>query len=199
MTEGALRDLAIYDGTSPAFYQVTDYKNHIIWVSDDDIFAFGTIDDNLAGKFFQLASAGYSTGGGIASPFSAPIVASTNNTNYQIAKFENYDIDSNWKSLLIDVTGERGEGESTIEKVILNFETLELGARADVTLKDESGNSVGDTIVVSYVNEGAVHQKVKQVGATCDNFRVEIDNSNGSSTKPVKFKSITIVGNTTEK
>jgi len=199
--DGTIDDLELWDGSLPEYYQVTDYKGHIIWVSDGLIYAYGAPHFNLEPKIFQLADAGHATGGGIVCPFSVPLVASYTGSNYKIAKFSGYDTSSYWRSLLFDVsaTEENAEGKSIIDKIIFNIGKLASGARADIKFYDESGVQIGDTITISHTNNGAVHQVIENINSgQIDCFRINIDFSNGSTSNPVKFKSIVIKGHTVE-
>lgn len=185
-------DLANYPGTLPEFYQVTDYKDFIIWASNGYVYAFGAGDKDLPVRLFQLADGGYSTIGALVCPFGTPMVASTETTNFKLAKFSGYDVNSNWKSLMYDITA--NGAISKIEKVRINFEKLETGARVDWKLVNNKGATIySDTI--SYAKLGAVTTAFYPInGKVQENFRVELDYANGDTTNTVKVKQIKIYG-----
>lgn len=185
-------DVANFTGSLPAYYQITDYKDFIIWNSDGKIFAFGSGDKDLPPRLFQFADGGYSTVGGIAAPFGEVVIASTDNTNYRLAKFSGYDTNCTWKSLLFDITG--NGTQSTIDSVRFNFEKLESGARLDFTIKNNRNETIySDTI--SYEKLGAVSTAYYLLnGKKQENCRIELDYSNSSTSATVKLKNIKING-----
>lgn len=188
---GSVVDVANYTGAIPSYSQVTDYKDFIIWVSSGDIWCFGAGDKDMPIRLFQLADAGYSTVGALASPFGTPMVASTNATNYRLAKFSGYDTNCSWKSLMFDVTGQTGL--SRIHDVVFNFEQLATGARVDWALKNNKGGTIySDTI--SYAKLGGATYATYPIGILTDAFRIELDFSNGSATNAVKIKNARVYG-----
>jgi len=189
-----IRELASFKGSLPQYYQVTEYKNFIIWVSGGKIYGYGAADKSLPGILFQLADGGHSTVGGLAAPFGTPIVASYDgSTAYRLAKFSGYDTACYWKSLLFDVN--TLAGKSMIDEVLINFEQLATGARVDIILRDNQGTAL-DTKTISYTDNGAVTSKTLHPKTACENFRLELDWSNGSTTNPVSIKNIKISGHT---
>ena len=188
-----ITDLANYTGGLPAFYQVTDYRDYIIWNSAGLIFAFGSGDKNLPVRLFQLADGGYATVGGLSCPFGTPIVASFDDgSNYKIASFSLYDTASSWKSLMFDVTG--SGKNSKVDYVRINFETLATNARVNWKLLDNQGRTIySDNI--SFAKLGAKTTQYTPInGKIAENFRVEFDYTNGNTTNPVKIKNVRITG-----
>ena len=185
-------DIASFTGSLPAFYQIEDYKDFLIWSSNGSIYAYGSGDKDLPPRLFQFADGGYATVGGIAAPFGTPIVASTDSTNYRLAKFSGFDVNSTWKSLSFDITG---NGKlSSIDSVRINFDKLETGARVDWSLVDTQGITIYSDII-SYAKLGAKTTAYYPLnGKKCENFRVQLDYSNGDTTNSVKIKSIKING-----
>lgn len=187
-----ITDIANYTGALPAYYQVTDYKDFLIWDSNGSIFAFGGGDKDLPVKLFQLADSGFATVGGLACPFGTVIVASNLTTSYKLAKFSGYDVNSNWKSLMFDITG---NGKiSQIDTVRINFETLESGSRVDWKLLNNKGQTIYSDII-SYAKLGAVTTAFYPLnGKVTENFRIEFDYTNGSTSKTVAIKNCKIYG-----
>lgn len=186
-------DLANYTGALPAFYQITDYKDFIIWDSSGLIFAFGGGDKDLPVRLFQLADSGYATAGAVVCPFGTPMVASFDGgTNYKLAKFSGYDTACNWKSVMYDITTDTRDPRIAV--VRFNFELLASGARTDWKLLDNQGRTIySDTI--SFSKLGAVTSAVYTLnGKIAEDFRVELDYTSGSATNPVSVKNVKVYG-----
>lgn len=185
-------DVANFTGALPEFGQVTDYKDFILWVSSASIWAFGAGGKELPVRLFQLADGGYSTVGALACPFGTPMVASTESTNYKLAQFSGYDVNSTYKTLMFDVTAETGH--SRLATVVWTFDQLATGASLAWSLVDSKGTTIySDTI--SYTKLGAATSCVYQLnGKLAENLRVQLDYTSGSTSNPVKVKSISIYG-----
>lgn len=195
--------LANFTGSLPKYYQVTSWKDFILWVSDASIWAYGAGDNELPARLFQFSDGGYATVGGLAAPFGTPFIASTDGgSNFRLAKFSGYDTACNWKSLIFDITGNSKSPGGVIKGVRINFETLASGAVVDWSLKDNQGRTIfSDTI--SYAKATAttpLHSLTSAYyplnGKAAENLRVEFDYTNGSATNPVKIKNIKIYGTT---
>lgn len=187
-----LTDSANYTGGVPAFYQVTEYKDFLIWNSNGDIFAYGSGDKDLPVRLFQFCDGGYSTVGGMSSAFGTPIIASNQSTSYKLATLSGYDVNSSWKSLNFDITG---SGKVTkVEYLRFNFDTLQTGARLDFSLVDNQGHTIySDTL--SYAKLGAKTTCYYPLnGKVAENFRIQLDYSNGSTSNTVKLKNIKVYG-----
>lgn len=189
-------DLANFTDDLPNYYQVTDYKDFIIWNNTSDIWAYGSGDKNLPARLFQLASPGYVSGtsGCLSSPFGVPIVASTDEAgNFRIAKFGNYDTACNWKSLMFDLAG-MDVVPAKVNAIRINFEMLTSGARVDWRIITNQGKVIySDTI--SYAKLGAATTAYYPLnGKVAENLRLEYDFTNGSTTAPVKIKNAKIYG-----
>jgi hypothetical protein len=192
VNEGGITDVANFTGGLPSYNQITDFKDFILWNSAGSLWAFGSGDKDLPVRLHQLADGGYATVGGVSCPFGTILVASNETTSYKLAKFSGYDVNSSWKSLMFDITG---DGQiSKINTVRFNFETLATGARVDWKLLDNNGRTIySDTI--SFAKMGAVTTAYYPLnGKVSENFRVELDYTNGSTTNTVKVKSIKIYG-----
>jgi hypothetical protein len=189
-----IKELGSFKGGLPTYYQVAEYENLIIWVGGSKIYAFGAVDPNLPAMLFQIADGGHSTVGGLACTFGTPLVASHDGSSaYKLAKFSGYTTTSEWKSILFDATGNGRKSEIT--RILFNFEKLATGARVDITIKDNKGTTL-KTETISYSGDGAVTQKLITETFSCENFRIELDWGNGSTTNDVAIKSIKIYGHT---
>lgn len=196
VSNGSVVDIANYSGSLPEYGQITDYKDFIIWVSSGLIFAYGAGDKDLPVRLFQLADGGYSTVGALACPFGTPYVASTQSTSFKVAKFSGYDTACTYKTLMFDVTGETGL--SRLSTVVWTFEQLASGASVAWSLVSNNGKTIySDTI--SYGKLGAATSCVYELsGLLAENFRVQLDFSSGSTSNPVKVKSIKVYGRSGE-
>lgn len=188
-----ISELAHFKGGLPAYYQIAEYKNFIIWVGGELIYAWGAAERNLPAMIFQLADGGYSTVGGLACPFGTPLVASNQSTSYRLAKFSGYDTNCYWKSLLFDISGTDRKG--MIDELIVNIEKPSTGARVDITLKNNQGTSLW-TDSISYAIDGAIARKIFYPKCEAENCRLEFSWANGSATNPLSIKNVIILGHT---
>lgn len=196
----SITDLANYTGGLPAFYQITDYKDFILWNSDGNLWAFGSGDKDLPVRLFQIADGGYSTVGCVVCPFGTPIVASTESSSYKLAKFSGYDTNSNWKSTMFDITADAKN--SGIDSIRINFEQLTSGAQVNWRLVNNKGVVVypnpasgATTEVISYSKMGADTSAYYTLnGLVAENFRIEFDYSSGSTSATVPIKGVKIYG-----
>lgn len=140
-----------------------------------------------------LADAGYATVGGLAAPFGTPMVASTDGTtNYRLAKFSGLSTDSNWKSVLLDVTDTRRLGRVTC--VIVSTKPLSSGARVDLTLEGNQGAVTSSSFSVTGEN------KTRHVFRSIDlpaveDVRVVLDSTNGHASNACPVRKIELLGN----
>ncbi len=211
-------DLCNYSGGLPTYSQITDYKDFIIWNStslnslwsyttypwqltspwttttgDDLIYAYGSGDKDLPVHFFQLADSGYTTAGAVSAPFGTPMIASNQSTSYKLAQFSGFDVNSNWKSLLFDLTGTGSNSMSNLQKFIVTFDQLATGARVDWSIKNNKGKTIYSDII-SYAKLGDATKISLDMNKLTENARIEFDWSNGSTTNSVKIKSVKLVG-----
>ena len=186
-----VQDLCSFTGSLPQYYQVTKYKNFIIWPSGELIYAFGAMDKNLPSMLFQLCDGGFSTVGGIAAPFGTPYIASSQTTSYQIAKLSGYEKSANWKSMMFPI------GKAIIEKMKVYFDTITTGARCDFTINADRGKSSYSTsgMRIDATTDTSLRIKDMKLGIPVNNdFRVEASWANGSTANPVKINRIEILG-----
>lgn len=179
-----LVDIADYYGSLPTYYQVSTYKDFLIWTSGTSLMAYGGGVAGGPGKLFQL---GVTSTGGIANPFGTPVIAYASS----LKKFSGYTVTSSWNSLLVDTTS---NGKSSIiTGLSVNFEALATGARCDITLKDNKGQTIY-TGVISYADLGAATNFYIPLKHLTENVRVELNYANGSTTNTVQIKNIKIFG-----
>ncbi len=188
-----IRDLTSFEGDLPRYYQVSEYKGFIIWSSGNRIFAFGAVLPKLPGLLFQLASTGWVNSGGLSAPFGVPMTASAEGANFRLARFSGFETNSNWKSMLVDISKSK-TGKGFIEKVIVNFNPMAVGARVDIRLNCNLGTSIW-TGTISRALDGTAIQKIFNPNRDAHNFRVEFDFTNGSAVNNVFVRSVLVEGN----
>lgn len=193
MSGRQLKPLRYFAGSLPDHRQKTLYKNTIIFISSNDIFSCGAPVEQLPVQISTLADAGYATVGGLAAPFGTPMVASTDGaTNYRLAKFSGLSTDSNWKSVLLDVTDTRRLGRVTC--VIVSTKPLSSGARVDLTLEGNQGAVTSSSFSVTGEN------KTRHVFRSIDlpaveDVRVVLDSTNGHASNACPVRKIELLGN----
>lgn len=187
-----LKALRFFSGSLPNHRQKTLYKNTLIFASGSDIWSCGASVDQLPIQVSKLATGGYATLGAVAAPFGAPMVASTNNTNYRLAKFDGYATDGNWKTIFVDTTLGRNIGNS--HTVIVYTKPLGASSRADVTLEGNQGqNTMATTLQVSGENKTRhVFTNVDLVNS--EDVRAVVDFSNGDSSDDCPIRKIEVLG-----
>lgn len=188
-------DIFNYEGDLPAYYQVTDFEDFITWISDDDVFCYGSGDANIPARGFQIAATTHSTAGGITNAFGTPILASYSGSDYELGKFSGYTTTSSFKTITFPL--DTFNTKAVIDEIHCRFAVLATGARADLTLKDNQGTTQW-TGTISYTNDGAITRKRFKPLLTTENLRLEVNYSNGSTTNPVSFKYFNLIGHTLE-
>lgn len=182
----------VYNGSLPLFNQKTLYKNSLLFVAGTKIFSHGSLTPELPFQTSQIARGKYSTNvGGLAAPFGTPLIGSDNASNYSLAKFNNYSVNTTWTSLLMQIS--QGRHLGYIDELIVTTEAFASGGRVDMTLKynDENSNSGAKTI-----NTASTRRHIfKNISASSiENLRLVMDWTNGSATIPVKVKKVEVVG-----
>lgn len=199
----------VTDNKLPRPGQVTDYKNFLIWVEgavSDDMYAYGPLDGSSPRRFFHFADTGVGgiqgESGGITNMFSHlfDIILSNSDVLYYLdvdTKFQT--TDALWKSQLFDIAGDRQNG-GQINSVRFNFEKLVSGAVLDWGLVNSQGTTIYSD-KISYAKATAsnpLHTFTTAYyplnGKVTEDFRVELNYANGSTTAPVRVKNIKLYG-----
>ncbi|MFA5395206.1 MAG: hypothetical protein WC346_04230 [Methanogenium sp.] len=192
MSGRQLKPLRYFAGTLPDHRQKTLYKNTILFISDEDIFSCGATVEQLPVQISDLADAGYTTVGGLAAPFGTPMVASTDgSTNYRLAKFSGLSVDSNWKSLSLDVTSGRKLGKITC--VIVTLKTLAASARVDLSLEGNQGSETSSSF--SITGTGLTRKVLRSIDLPAvEDVRVVLDSTNGHASNACPVRKIELLG-----
>lgn len=191
-----IKPLRYFSGTLPNHRQKALYKNTIIFVSEGDIWSCGAPVEQLPIQISKLADGGYSTIGGIASPFGTPLVASSDGSgNFRIAKFSGYSSDSNWKSIFVDITSGRLLGK--VNTIIVNTKPLVGSARCDITLEGDQGAYTSSSFTVATANKTRHVFKAINLKAVPD-IRLVLSFANGDGTNTCPVRKVSIMGNFVE-
>jgi len=191
-----IKPLRYFTGALPDHRQKALYKNTILFLSSGSIWSCGAPVEQLPIQMSKLADGGYATLGGIAAPFGTPMVASTDGaTNYRLAKFSGYAVDSLWKSICVDITKGRMLGK--VHTMIVDTSTLGANARADISIEGNQG-SVTST-AVSVTGTGLIRHVFRSIDLKpVGDVRVLVNYANGNATNDCPIRKITLLGNFVE-
>jgi len=193
----------------PSGNQITVHKDYLLWMAGagNDIWGYGPLSNGGA-KLFKFADArqnGTLEGGVLSNAVTNPgILFSSGAQLYSLDTYGEdgtltYETASSWKSTLFDITGDRINA-GQVNGIRFNFEALTSGAALNWSLVNNQGKTIySDTI--SYAKATAsspLHTLTTAFyplnGLVTDNFRVELDFSNGSTTAPVRVMNIKCYG-----
>lgn len=195
-----IKPLRYFSGTLPTHRQKALYKNTLLFVSSTDIWSVGAPVEQLPVQASKLADAGYATVGALACPFGVPMVASNEVIatvpNFRLAKFSGYSTDSNWKSIMLDVTNEKDLGK--INTIIVTTKALVGSAKAEITLEGDQGVTTSNTLEVTGVG------KTRHVFNTImlkpsEDVRVHVSFTNGDATNYCPIRKINLLGSFVER
>jgi len=190
-----IKKLASFTGSLPNFQKKTLYKDTILFASGAGLWSFGAISPDLPPQISQIADGGYTTLGALAAPFGTPMIASTETTNYKLAKFSGYDTASSWKSVVINTSLSRAKGY--IDDIIVLTSALGADAKASLTVEANQGVTVSNA--KSIETTGKTRHLLGTFGlGQIEDFRIAVSFSTGNTTNPCKIRQITIRGHLTE-
>lgn len=192
-----IKPLRYFAGSLPDHRQKTLYKNTILFTSDDAIFSCGAAVEQLPVQISKLADGGYSTLGGLAAPFGTPMITSSDGAgNYRLANFSGLTTDSNWKSVLVDISRIRELGK--VHTVIVTTKPLVGSARADIYLEGNQGDKTSSALQVT--GAGKTRHVFRSIDLPAvEDVRVFVDFSNGDATNPCPIRKVTLLGSFTER
>jgi len=190
-----LKPIKYFTGSLPTFAQKTLYKNTIGFISSALFYSVGATIPQLPTQISQHADGGFSTVGGIGSPFGTVLIASTQSTNFKLAKFSGLDTACTWKSLVVSTTS--GTLIGRIDKVVVLTNTL--GASASVAVAIEK-NQAATTAALGNVDVDSQRRHVLKVPVDdVEDFRLTLDWAGGSTSNPVDIRKIFVIGHYVEK
>lgn len=187
-----IKPLAHFTGSLPTYEQKTLYKNTILFLSDSLVYSAGASTENLPFQISQLADGGYDTVGGIAAPFGTPIIASTDTTNYRLAKFSGYDTSCNWKSIIISMV-EQSRKKGMIDRVTVLTGTLGADARCDLKFEfDQNSSNSGTAKQITGTNKR--RHIFQGFGSSFEDFRLFLNWSNGDTSNDCPIRKVIVEG-----
>ena len=184
-----IESVVSFSGSLPLYNQKTLFKNTILFLSGGLVYSAGAVVGELPFAISQLADGGYTTCGALAAPFGTPMIASTEGSNFRLAKFSGYTISSNWRSIIISTIS--GKLSGYIDFITVRTNTLGSGAAAVLKLEFDQASSISDTYNIATTNK---RKHIFNINKLCDDFRIYLDFSTGSASNPCEIKEITIFG-----
>ena len=184
-----------YSGSLPSHTQVGEVYGFIGWLSSNKLILWGSGDKDEPVRMFQYMSPKLTTAGGWAAPFGSPLIASnTSTTSYSLAVATGYSIASAYKTIVFDVAGV--DSVSQIDDILVRTEQLSSGAKVDTTLTYNQGKSTSALTQIAYAttNKTRHHILGKSPTMELEDFRLDLSWANGSTSNPVKIRSIKIKG-----
>jgi len=187
-----LKEMTQFDGTLPKFYQISQWRGFISWISDGYVFAWGSGGEALRtpARLFQFMQGKYTTtSGGIGAPFGKMMIGSSDGgTNYDISQEYGFETDSYWHGMTFDISGAYRNG--AIDKIAIKYEKpTSATAGVKFNLVDSQGNTAFTTTLGSTITETKKREMTKR---HAEDIRPELDFSVGSATFSFDIKAIFI-------
>lgn len=199
-----IKHLRSFTGSLPDHRQKTLYKDVILFIAGSNLWTMGASVDQLPLQISTLADGGYATLGAVAAPFGTPMVSSTDGaTNFRLAKFSGYAVDSLWKSISVDITDKRLIGKVT--SILVYTSSLNADAGCNIRVEGNQGvQGVEGNVIQSsnFVIEGinkTLHRFTSIDMRAVDSIRVLLDYSVGDATYTVPIRKIVVSGNFVER
>ena len=184
---GRVVPLITFDGDLPEYYQVGERGDYIIWLSGNILYLYGSLSEMSVG-LSQLLTTPYATSSGLAAPFGEIICSSMTGANYSLAKENVYTVSSSWKSMMFPVSS--GEKLAQLDSVVVFTEQMGANAKCDFSIVYDGGVSTKtlDQIITGKTRHIIGKRNLPRV----ENFRIEVDFSNGSTAHNTSIKEIQI-------
>jgi len=182
-----------YSGSLPNQAQVGEYDGFVAWLSSGVLNLWGSKDADLPVQFFRYMTAGYTTTpGGFACPFGTPIIGSSATTNYQLGVATGISTGARYNTMAFKMSGPNFK--SQIDTIMIETEQMATGAKVDATLTYDQGKSTQSLTQIAYVSTLPTRHKILNRGPQVEDFRLDFSWANGSTTNPVKIRSVMIMG-----
>jgi len=193
-----LKPLRYFAGSLPDHRQKALYKNTIIFTSGANIMSGGAPIEQLPVQISTLADGGHATLGGIASPFGVPMIASSDgSSNHRLAKFSGFSVDSEWKSVFVDIA--KGTMIGKIKTIIVSTKALVGSAACVISLEGNQG-AVSSSHTMSVKTADKTRHVFKVIGLKAvEDFRVLVDYATGNATNACPIRKIEVLGNYAER
>jgi len=189
-----LRSIKRCEGTLPLFYQVSEDKGFLCWMSDGLVYYWGSADPDLPAIFFQRTSSTYTTTlGGLGNPFGTILTASHNaTTGYDIAKATGYTIDATYKTKVFNMTVPGYQ--SVLDKIFVYTEQIGVSGECACTLTYDKIKETQTLESITETAENLTCHKILNKSYNIEDFRLDFDHSVGNAASPVSIRSILIQG-----
>lgn len=193
----SIKPLRYFSGSLPNHRQKALYKDTILFTNGTNILSMGASVEQLPLQISNLTDGGYATIGAVASPFGTPMISSTDGgSNFQIAKFNGYSVDSVWKSRFYDIT--RGRSLGKITDIIVYSKALAANARCDISIETDQGAHTTNSY--QYSGVGITRKLFTSINAPqAQDYRLVISWSNGNTTNDCPIRKIEVLGNYVER
>jgi len=191
---GVLKSIRKLSGTCPLYYQVSEWEGFLAWISDGLVYLFGSGEEAIIPvKLFQYTKSLRVNSGGIGSPFGTIITASSlSTTNFELCKASGYTTDSDFKTKAFRVGG--AGVANFVDLIQIETEQMATGAKCDFTLYYDKGKSNVALTQIAYAASNPTFHKILSKSVKVEDFLLYGNFANGSTTNPVKIRSIFMAG-----
>lgn len=191
-----IKELRRFTGALPTFNQKTLYKGTILFLSSGLVYSAGAMVDDLPFQLSQIADGGHATVGAIAAPFGTPMISSTDGASaFRLAKFSGYATASNWKSIIMPVSG--GKYKGFLDEVTVFTKSLGASARCDLIVEVNQGATSSTTKQIT--GTGKTRHYFTNFGLTqIEDLRVYLNFANGSATNDCAIRKVILSGHFVE-
>lgn len=167
-----------------------------MFLSSSLVWSAGAIVNEFPFQLSQIGDGGYSTVGGIGSPFGTPLVASSQSASFKISKLTGFTTDAEWNSILFSLVG--GFNKGFIDSVTVLTKVLGANARCDLTVLANQGVSTNQA-ALQIKGTGVTRHHFTNVGlGSIEDFKIKLDFSNGNATNDCLVRKIIIKGHYVE-
>ena len=187
-----IKPLRYFTGSLPDHRKKALYISSVLFASSGDLMTMGSPVDSLPIQISTLADGGHDTIDSIACPFGVPIIASNDgSSNYRIAKLNGYSVNSNWKSLYVDVM--KQNLYANITKLTIFTKPIPENASARIRIV---GNQGGESSSYFTINEqSATRHEFRNIDLkACEDLRVEVDYANANTSATTTIRKIIVEG-----
>ena len=193
-----IKDLGYFTGALPNFAQKTLYKNVILFVASDKLFAGGAVIEDLPFAMSQLADGGYATVGALAAPFGTPIIASSDgDSNHRLAQFSGFSVASTWRSIITPVI--KGRKMGFIDEIIVLTKNLASGASCSLKIEANQAQSTSSAMTITTASKRRHIFTSKDIGlGKIEDLRIFLDWSGGSASNDCAIREIIVNGHFVE-
>lgn len=190
----AVSPIKRFTGTLPNQNQVCNYYGFISWITNNSVLLWGAGDDETPVKFFNYLTIPLTTSGALSAPFNTLLASSyglvEETPTYYLSKESGYSTNANWKTIVYPLM--TPNLIANLDNVIILTEDFDSGGVLDCNIIYNQGKS---TLPLEQISDHTkTRHQILNTSIIPTDFRLELDWSNGSTTKPVKVRGIYISG-----